>query len=338
MLDRPVAPSVLTGGVRRRRFPVRLFLVAAVACGAAAGGAWFAVGSGGGGNGPGAPEAAQAATRTPLVSYRGSKVAPARLPSYLLAVTKPVARGGFAPGLTAESAIVVDQKTGTVLWAKHEHRRLPIASTTKILTAALAFERLAPHDIVTIDPSVPRAAPFREGLRAHEKVQAWKLFYGLLLYSGNDDALALAIASAGSRGAFLHLMNERVRQLGLRDSHFTSPSGVVDKGNYSSAWDLAAIARYAMRNPRFRAVVRTRIKHVKWAAPTYSKIYVNKNYLLGTYPGATGIKTGWTTLASHCLVASASRGGVHLLAVVIHASDPYGDMRRLLNYGFATRG
>ena len=337
MLDLPVPPSVLQGGVRRRRFPVRLFLALALACGGAAGGAWFALGNGGGSS-PGAPEAAQAATRRPAVSYRGAKIAPTRLPAYLLAVTKPVARGGFAPGLTAESAVLVDEKSGTVLWAKHEHRRLPIASTTKILTAALAFERLAPHDIVTIDPSVPRSAPFREGLRAHEKVQAWKLFYGLLLYSGNDDALALAIASAGSRGAFLHLMNERVRQLGLRDSHFTSPSGVVDKGNYSSAWDLAAIARYAMRNPRLRTVVRTRVKHVKWAAPTYSKIYVNKNHLLGTYAGANGIKTGWTTLASHCLVASASRRGVGLLAVVIHASDPYGDMRRLLDYGFATRG
>jgi D-alanyl-D-alanine carboxypeptidase len=133
-------------------------------------------------------------------------------------------------------------------------------------------------------------------------------------------------------------MNERVHQLGLRDSHFTSPSGVLDKGNYSSAWDLASIARYALQNPRFRTVVRTRIKRVKWAAPTYGKIYVNKNHLLGSYPGASGVKTGWTTLASHCLVASAERNGVSLLAVVLHASDPYGDMRRLLDFGFARRG
>ena len=232
----------------------------------------------------------------------------------------------------------MDVRTGTVLWAKHEHVRLPIASTTKVLTAVLAMERLAPHDLVRIDPSVPRAAPFREGLRARERVEAWKLFYGLLLYSGNDDALALAIGAAGSRSAFLALMNRRVHQLGLRNSHFTSPSGVVDKGNYSTAWDLAAIARYALQNPRFRAVVRTRVKRVKWAAPTYSKIYVNKNHLLGTYAGADGVKTGWTTIAGHCLVASAHRRGLRLLAVVLRSDDPYRDMRRLLDYGFSTRG
>ncbi len=206
------------------------------------------------------------------------------------------------------------------------------------MTAAVALERLSPHDVVTVDPSVPRSAPFREGLRAHERVQAWKLFYGLLLYSGNDDALALAIGSAGSRGAFLSLMNRKARALGLRDTHFTSPSGVVDRGNYSTPWDLATITRYALQNPRFRAVVRTRVKHVAWAAPTYSKIYVNKNHLLGSYRGADGIKTGWTTIASHCLVASAHRHGIRLLAVVLHSSDPYPDARRLLDYGFRTRG
>jgi D-alanyl-D-alanine carboxypeptidase len=192
----------------------------------------------------------------------------------------------------ARGAILVDARTGTVLWAKAAHRRLPIASTTKIMTALVALERLAPHDVVVIHPSVPRVAPFREGLRAGERVQAWKLLYGLLLYSGNDDALALAIGAAGSRGAFVHAMNVEARRLRLRDSHFRSPSGLLDVGNYSSAWDLAALTRYALRNPRFRAVVRTRVKHVPWAAPTYEKIYVNKNHLLGSYPGADGVKTG----------------------------------------------
>ena len=253
-----------------------------------------------------------------------------------------VHRSGGLPAhgikLTARAGILIDQVTGQVLWAKYPHRRLPIASTTKIMTATLALERLVPHAAVTIDPSVPRVAPFREGLRAGERVEAWKLLYGLLLYSGNDDALALAIAAAGSRPAFIMLMNAKAAQLGLHDSHFRSPSGVIDDGNYSSAWDLAALARYAMRNPRFRAVVRTRVKRVPWAAPTYSKIYVNKNHLLGTYPGANGIKTGWTTKAGHCLVASAERRGIRLIAVVLGSPDAYKDTRRLLDYGFSTRG
>ncbi len=132
--------------------------------------------------------------------------------------------------------------------------------------------------------------------------------YALLLYSGNDDALALAIAAGGGKWPFVREMNAEAKTLGLRDTHFVSPSGVVDLDNYSSAWDLAALTRVAMRNPRFRTIVATRVKHVPWTAPTYSKIYVNNNRLIGVYPGATGVKTGYTHKAGPCLVASATRG------------------------------
>jgi serine-type D-Ala-D-Ala carboxypeptidase (penicillin-binding protein 5/6) len=263
------------------------------------------------------------------------------------------ARAPFAPGtrlllpaaprlqqvgvrpVTAPAAILVDAGTGAVLWAKRPHQRRPIASTTKIMTAVLALEHLAPTKVLRVNPLVTRVALNREGLRAHERVAVWKVMYGLLLFSGNDDALELAIATAGSKGAFLRLMNEKAAELGLHDTHYTSPSGVVDRGNHSSAYDLAALARYAMAIPRFRAITRTHIAHVKWAKPTYAKTYVNKNLLLGTYRGADGVKTGWTTVAGHCLVVSARRGGTRLIAVVLHAPDPYGDARRLLNFGFA---
>jgi D-alanyl-D-alanine carboxypeptidase (penicillin-binding protein 5/6) len=191
---------------------------------------------------------------------------------------------------------------------------------------------------VTVSPEATRAAPNREGLRPRERVRAWKLFYGLLLFSGNDDALALAIASAGSRSAFIADMNAKARALGMRNTHFASPSGVVDKDNYSTPWDMAILARYAMENPRFRQIVRTRRKEVPWSAPTYAKVYLSKNQLLGTYRGANGIKTGWTTIARHCLVASASRHGVKLIAVVLHSEDAFADARRILDYGFRTDG
>ena len=180
--------------------------------------------------------------------------------------------------------------------------------------------------------------PFTEGLRPGEQVEAWKLFYGLLLYSGNDDALALAVAAGGTRSKFVELMNRKAHALGLSDSHFRSPSGLLDEDNYSSAWDLAALTRYALWNRRFRAVVRTRVKHVPWSPPVGEKIYVNKNHLIGSYPGADGVKTGWTTIAKHCLVASARRRGVHLIVVVLGADDSYGDARKLLDWGFAGRG
>lgn len=241
----------------------------------------------------------------------------------------------FSPRLSAAAAIVVDAETGRVLWGLRDHERRQVASTTKIMTALLALKKLGPHDVVTVDKSVPRVPLVREGLRAGERVQAWKLFYSLLLYSGNDDALALAIAAGGDKWTFVGEMNAEARRLGLRDTHFSSPSGVVDADNYSSAWDLAALTRVAMRNARFRQLVRTKVEHVPWSPPTYSKIYINNNSLLRTYPGTTGVKTGYTHKSGWCLVASATRHGVSLIAVVLDSPNMYADAKRLLDLGFS---
>jgi D-alanyl-D-alanine carboxypeptidase len=237
--------------------------------------------------------------------------------------------------IRAQAAIVVDARTGNAIWAKRAHARRRIASTTKIMTAVLALERLRLGQLVLVSPLVPRAAPIREGLRAGERVRAWKLLYGLMLYSGNDDALALAIGAAGSRPAFVKLMNAKARALGLRDSHFRSPSGVIDRDNYSSAWDMAALTRVALRNERFDRLVRTKIIHVPWSAPTYSKVYVNNNLMLRSYPGANGVKTGYTHKSGPCLVVSATRHGHTLIAVLLDDPNMYVDGTRLLNFGFS---
>jgi D-alanyl-D-alanine carboxypeptidase (penicillin-binding protein 5/6) len=266
--------------------------------------------------------------------------AAAKLKPVAAKVSRPVAllhgpaRLAASAAITAPAAILVDADSGQVLWAKQAHQRRPVASTTKIMTALLALRRLRANDVVVVDRSVPLVPLVREGLRAGERVQAWKLFYGLLLFSGNDDALAIAIAAAGSRPAFLAAMNAEARRLSLRDTHFRSPSGVVDAGNYSSAWDLAALTRVAMRDARFRAIVRTRRKQVAWSAPTFSKIYLNKNLMLSRYRGATGVKTGYTQKSGHCLVASATRHGRSLIAVVLQSRDTYGDASKLLDLGF----
>jgi D-alanyl-D-alanine carboxypeptidase len=278
-----------------------------------------------------APPARQSASPPPAAR------APSKPPPRLL-LGPPLLSHRFQPGLSAQAAILVDARTGRVLWARRPHQRRQIASTTKIMTALVALPKLKPHAVVRVSRQATRVPLVKEGLRAGERVQAWKLFYGLLLYSGNDDALALAIAAAGSRPAFVHDMNVEAERLGLRDSHFAGPSGVVDVDNYSSAWDLAALTRVAMRNARFARIVRTRIRRVAWSPPTYSKIYVNKNGLLGRYPGANGVKTGWTTKAGHCLVASARRGNLSLIAVVLRSNNEYADARRLLNLGFRSVG
>ena len=275
--------------------------------------------------------AAAASPHTPVSVAR----VPVRPP--VLLTEAPLSTRALRPALSARAAIVVDAGTGRVLWEHRQHQRLPIASTTKIMTALLALRHLRSDALVRVPPAATRVPLVREGLRPRERVRAWKLFAGLLMYSGNDDALTLAVATGGSKRAFVASMNAEARALGLRDSHFSSVSGVIDRENYSSAWDLAALTRVALRDARFRRIVRTRIAHVPWSAPTFEKVYVNKNPLLGTYRGANGVKTGWTTLAGHCLVASATRAGRTIVAVVLHDANAPADARRLLSLGFASR-
>jgi serine-type D-Ala-D-Ala carboxypeptidase (penicillin-binding protein 5/6) len=316
--------------VRRRRSPTRrivaLFLVAAVGGGGAAYAAF---------RHPKHHVTAKAAQAPRRAGPKRHAILPAPAP---VALTPPPASARHVhPPVAARAAIVVDADSGRVLWAYRPHRRLPIASTTKIMTAVVALQRLGLRDVVDVNPIATRVPLVKEGLRKHERVRTWKLLDGLLIFSGNDDALALATAAAGTRSAFIDAMNRQARLLGLRDSHFSSPSGVIDDGNVSSAWDLATLTRFALRDGRFRRVVRTRLARVPWSAPTYEKVYVNKNALLGSYPGADGVKTGWTTLAGHCLVASATRRGRTIIVVLLNAPNVYRDARRLLDLGFSTR-
>jgi D-alanyl-D-alanine carboxypeptidase (penicillin-binding protein 5/6) len=235
----------------------------------------------------------------------------------------------------APAAILVDADTGRVLWARRPHQRRKIASLTKIMTATLALREVPWWSKVRVDKRATEVPLVKEGLRTGERVRAWKLFYALLLYSGNDDAAQLAISSAGSIHAFLHQMNGEASKLGLRDTHYTTPSGVIDRGNYSTPWDLAALTRYAFRNPRFDRLVHTKRIQVRWSAPTNSKVYLNNNFLLHEYTGANGVKTGYTHESGWCLVASATRHGKRLIAVVLDSPNMYADARRLLNLGFA---
>lgn len=323
---------------RGRRRPSATALAIVVLAGVAAAAGGVAVGhSHGARAGTTVTQTAASEPVTTTTTTTTSRATPQPAPRPLL-VAAPSPRKQFAPPLTARAAILVDTVSGRVLWALRPHLRRQIASTTKIMTAVIALSRLAPGEIVTVPRAVARVPLVKEGLRPQERVRAWKLFYGLLLYSGNDDALTLAVAAAGSRANFVTLMNQEAQRLGLRDTHFAGPSGVVDRDNYSTAWDLAALTRVALRDARFRSIVRTRSIRVPWAPPTFAKEYVNKNNLLGTYRGADGVKTGWTTLAGHCLVASAHRGRTRLIAVVLHSVDPYRDARRLLDYGFAAAG
>jgi D-alanyl-D-alanine carboxypeptidase len=323
----PVAPRR-----RRRRYRARrIALFVLVVLAAAVAGVWFG------------RRAAAKPQRHPVAALQQRVKAPAtetvthsavaQRPPRLLYGT-PLLRGVHLR-VRAPAAILVDADTGRVLWAERPHERRKIASLTKIMTATLALREVPWRSAVTVARSVTRVPLVREGLRTGEHVKAWKLFYALLLYSGNDDANELAISSAGSVHAFLGQMNDEARTLGLHDTHYTSPSGIRDRGNYSTPWDLAALTRYAFRNPRFDRLVQTKRIQVPWSAPTNSKIYVNNNAILREYTGANGVKTGYTHEAGWCLVASATRHGKRLIAVVLDSPNMYADATRLLNLGFS---
>jgi D-alanyl-D-alanine carboxypeptidase (penicillin-binding protein 5/6) len=322
----PVAPRR-----RRRRYRTgRVLLVLLVVLAAAGAGIWF-----------GRHKAS--AARHPRVALHRPKPPPVRTVTHASAKPQAPPRllygapllAGDQVRVRAPAAILVDADTGRVLWTRRAHERRKIASLTKIMTATLALREVPWESTLTVDKRVTEVPLVKEGLRTGERVRAWKLFYALLLYSGNDDAAQLAISSAGSEHAFIRRMNDEARTLGLRDTHYTTPSGVIDRGNYSTPWDLAALTRYAFRNPRFDRLVKTRLIHVRWSAPTNSKIYVNNNFLLHEYRGANGVKTGYTHESGWCLVASATRHGRRLIAVVLDSPNMYADARRLLDLGFS---
>jgi D-alanyl-D-alanine carboxypeptidase (penicillin-binding protein 5/6) len=321
----PVAPRR-----RRRRYRLRrialLVLVVLLAAGA---GVWF------GRREAARPHhhaAAPPAPKTRTTAPPRTVAQPAKPPRLLFGA--PLLEGHAHVSVHAPAAMLVDADTGRVLWTKRAHERRKIASLTKIMTATLALKEVPWDSTITVDKRVTTVPLVKEGLRTGERVKAWKLFYALLLYSGNDDAAQLAISSAGSIRGFLRQMNTKAQQLGLHDTHFRSPSGVIDDGNFSTAWDLAALTRYALRNPRFRQLVKTKRIQVRWSRPTNSKIYLNNNYLLHTYHGANGVKTGYTHESGLCLVATATRHGRKMLAVILDSPDMYGDARTLLNLGF----
>ncbi len=243
---------------------------------------------------------------------------------------------GVGPArVTATAAVLMDARTGQILYSRNAHLIWPPASTTKIMTALVALQA-APLD-TRIEIS-PQAARFRVGsvvgLPAGARIPLHDLLYGLMLPSGNDVALAIAEGVSGTVAAFVARMNSEAHRLGATQTHFTSPHGLFNADHYTTAYDLALIARVAMQNPTFREIVGTR----QWmfrppVGP--SRSLWNHNRLLSRYPGADGVKTGYVHQSGQTLVASATHNGWRLIAVLLHTGDEWGDASRLLAYGFA---
>lgn len=239
----------------------------------------------------------------------------------------------FIPGrveaISAESAIVVDATTGRVLFEKNADRRSLIASTTKMMTALVVCEQCNVLDRMRI----PKEAVGIEGsslyLQEGEILTVQDLLYGMMLQSGNDAAVALAIYCGGTVEGFVELMNDKARCLNLENTHFENPSGLDAPGHYSTARDLAKLAAYAMENPIFYQTVST--KTVTFGNRTVQ----NHNKLLWQLDGADGVKTGYTRAAGRTLVSSATRNGRRLIAVTLRDADDWSDHRQMLTDGFS---
>ncbi len=244
-----------------------------------------------------------------------------------LALTETLA----GPPITARAALLYDVDADRVLFERDAHARLAPASLTKLATALVALGRLDLQQVVTAGDEIRSVdlGGVTVGLVPGDRATVEQLLYGILLTSGNDAALTLAAGTGGSVDQFVRWMNELAGALGMRDTHFVNPHGLDAAEHYSSAYDMMLLARAALRQPVIAKVA---------AQPTASIggwNYRNTNELLGQYPGADGVKTGTTDEAGECLIASVTRQGRRVLAIVMGSTDRYADTRALLDFYFA---
>ena len=240
-----------------------------------------------------------------------------------------------APSVSAKSAILIHADSGQILLEKNAYDRLPMASTTKIMTALLLAERgnleetlVTTREMVTVEGS-------SMGLRAGDTVSYHDLLYGMLLASGNDAANTTAIALGGSLQGFADLMNQKAAALGLTSTHFVTPSGLDDPEHYTTAYDLARLAAYAMENEDFKNAASSKTATLCYGNPPYKRTLSNHNKLLSRCEGVIGVKTGFTKKSGRCLVSCAEREGGRLIAVTLNAPDDWNDHEAMYDYGFS---
>ncbi len=240
-----------------------------------------------------------------------------------------------SPSLSAQSAVLMETESGAVVYEKNAHTRLPMASTTKIMTALVALELAAPDTVICVDGRAVGTEGSSVYLCAGEKLTLEELLYALMLESANDAAVAIAIGVSGSEEAFVDAMNTKATSLGLSDTHFANPHGLDAPAHYTTAYELGRIAQAALQNPLFKTIVSTRKTTISHQDTDGVRLLVNHNKMLRQYDGCIGVKTGFTQKSGRCLVSAAERDGVTMIAVTIDSPDDWNDHTKLLDYGFA---
>ena len=238
------------------------------------------------------------------------------------------------PKVCASSAVLLEAQSGRVLFSKNGRERRSMASTTKIMTALIAVQSERLDDVVEITQKMIEVEGSSIYLKAGEKLTLRALVTGLLLESGNDAANAIAIALAGSQEAFADKMNEYAQNLGMKDTHFVTPSGLDDEEHYTTAYDMALLGRAAMQCPDFSAIASQKTMTVDFEEPAIRRTFYNHNRLLLELPGCNGVKTGFTKKSGRCLVSSCERGGILLIAVTLNDPDDWNDHKKMMAYGF----
>lgn len=235
---------------------------------------------------------------------------------------------------SAKSAVLIEAESLNVIFEQNAHQKLPMASTTKIMTAIVAIENSNISAVIDITDDMVGAEGSSIYLKAGEKLTLEQLLYALMLESANDAAEAIAISVGGSIEKFSEMMNQKAKELMLENTHFVNPHGLDDEEHYTTANDLAIIAAYALGNSLFSEIVLTRNYIIEESDYNSQRYLNNHNKLLSVYEGSIGVKTGFTKRCGRCLVSAAERNGVKLVAVTLSDPCDWNDHMAMLNYGF----
>lgn len=243
--------------------------------------------------------------------------------------------GVKADAISAKAAVVINGDTGEILFSRNANDRLPMASTTKIMTALLLCEIADLSKTIVTTKEMVTVEGSSMGLQVGDTVSYRDLLYGMMLASGNDAANTTAIALSGSVPEFVKLMNKKALELGLKDTHFETPSGLDGIEHYTTAYELALITKYALQNEDFAKAVKAESATLCYGNPPYKRTLTNHNKLLKAYDDVIGVKTGFTKKSGRCLVSASKKDGKFVIAVTLNDPNDWADHRALLDLGLA---
>ena len=238
------------------------------------------------------------------------------------------------PDISAKSAVVICADTGEVVFEKDAYQKMPMASTTKIMTSVLALEFGADEHFLTVTDEMVSVEGSSIGLLPDDKISLKTLVKGMLLESGNDAANSVAHIIGGATPEFVAIMNSKAKEIGMNSTSFETPSGLDGENHYSTAFDMALLGAYAIKNPEFKQICSSKEQVVFYGNDPCRRVFTNNNKLLDTYDGIFGIKTGFTKKSGRCLVSAVERDNKTLIAVTLNAPDDWNDHKKMYDYSF----